>query len=793
MNTDSSGTCVRKLCAAVRRACLASLCVAPLIGAAQEAPNDEVAALVYPTSFFDLGALAPDESSTKFGEYNGLNESGPYVLADFDVRAGSAYGMGDGTTRFRASGTNLGTNSRGLAASIAAQGQWDLAAGYDRLRHYTTDNYQTPLLGSQGSNVFSLLPSFGVINTTVTTTNGVITSASKGAQTLTATQLSQFHDQDVYTQRDNTSLSAGYRFGREWSLRFDYKRLDQSGAKLIAAGTDALNLTGAGGFNFGGERVLYLMNPTEYDNDTFNFALNWTGQQAYASLSWYASLFHDDYAGVSFPNPFVSGGTGAAPKPATGTSPGAFPVNTMSTPPDNSLHQFNFTGGWILTPALKLVGGFSYAHNRQNAGFDGTYTTTPDTVPLLPVASLDGRVDLTHADVKLTWQPGGAWNVDAGFKYNERSNRTASYEYTFVDLGGEERSAVNIPMSNKRTQFDLGAHWRIDARQGLRLAYEHDRIRRWCRNALANQAQGELSAANAGYYTTASCVQVPRNDENRVLATYRVKASDRVDFDAGYTYGRRTAEVNPSFYNPMQSDSNGFENFGYRAFFDASRRQNLFKAGVTWQATPKFSLGLNGRHAKDDYFDSPLGVQEGRSSSANVDVNYAFSEDASIGGYFSWQKRTRELLTASGRNALAPPTALWSNDLRDRDNSFGASARQKNLFGGRFELREDLAFSLAKTKYVTTLVQNIAPSLSNQGEVPNISSELGQFRVTGAWQFDRHSSLLAGFQYQRLKASDYLYYAFAYGFAPTGLLPSNQQAPNYRVNTVFAAYRYRFH
>src|SRR5262249_14590721 len=157
--------------------------------------------------------------------------------------------------------------------------------------------------------------------------------------------------------------------------------------------------------------------------------------------------------------------------------------------------------------------------------------------------------------------------------------------------------------------------------------------------------------------------QVPQDEENRLIATYRLRVGERADFNAGYTYARRKADVNPSFYNPMQANSAGFENFGFLAFFDASRKQNLFKAGLNWQATDKLSIGLNGKYTKDDYFDSALGVQDGKSASANLDGNYNFSEDNSVGAYVSWQKRTRGLLTASGRNAVAPLATLWSNDM----------------------------------------------------------------------------------------------------------------------------------
>jgi len=91
-----------------------------------------------------------------------------------------------------------------------------------------------------------------------------------------------------------------------------------------------------------------------------------------------------------------------------------------------------------------------------------------------------------------------------------------------------------------------------------------------------------------------------------------------------------------------------------------------------------------------------------------------------------------------------------------------------------------------------TRLLTVAPAVGNQGEVPNVSSELTQFRVTGAYRFDRHSSLLAGYLFQRLKATDYYYNAYLYGFTPTTLLATNQQAPDYTVNMVFIAYRYSF-
>jgi MtrB/PioB family decaheme-associated outer membrane protein len=771
----------KRISVAVRSALLL-MCLSPVLAAAQAVDmSDEVKELVYPTSFFELGALVIDQSSTKYGEYNGLNESGPYVLANFEVHGGSGYGMGDGTTRVDASGTDLGTNSRNVGININDQGQWNFGVDYDQLRHYTTDGYQTPYQGAIGTSNFPLLPSFGVINTTT----------GNGSQSLTPTQLGQFHGEDVYNDRDTATLSAGYMFSKELNFQFKYERLDQSGAKLTGAATDAYNLSSSGGFNYGGQRISILMNPTDSSTDTFNLSLNWVGPQAWATLAYYASLYHDDVSGLSWSNPFVSGGSATSPVPPPGAAPnGAFPTSTQSTPPSNDLNQFSLTGGYIFDPAWKLVGGVSYARNDQNASYDGTYTTVPNTVTVLPVGSLDGRVDIDHADAKLTWQATPTLNFAAGFRYNERDNKTASYEYQYTTIGGSAgNDVVNTPESFRREQFDASGDWRINSTNKLHFGYEYDDVHRWCNNALANDTQAVDAPAN--YYVLASCLQVPTNSENRAVVEYRFKAADSMNLYAGYTYGRRDADVNPSFYNPMQG-TGGFENFGFLAFFDAARTENLFKAGANWQATEKFSIDFSGRYANDDYNDSALGVSNGKTESANIDANYNFTPDNSFGAYFSWQKRTRDLISAADDNAVAPPTQIWKNTLADRDNALGINGKQKGLLGGKLELNEDFEYNLGKAKYVTYLVQNITPSLGNAGEVPNISSDLKEFRINAAYQMDHHSAILAGYQYQRLKSNDYLYNAFQYGFTPNSVMPTNQVAPNYDVNAVYLAYRYSF-
>jgi MtrB/PioB family decaheme-associated outer membrane protein len=345
-------------------------------------------------------------------------------------------------------------------------------------------------------------------------------------------------------------------------------------------------------------------------------------------------------------------------------------------------------------------------------------------------------------------------------------------------------------MSNRHYQLELAGDYRISTAQRLHVGYEHEHTARWCDNALANNARG---AGSAAYYTVNSCAQVPVSKEDKLSAVYKIRATETIDFNAGYAISRRQSDVNSSFYNPMQGNSQGYENYGYVAFFEASRRENMVKTGVNWQATEKFSVGVNGRYVRDDY-DSALGVQDGNAVSANLDATYAFSENYVVSAYTSWQRRKRDLLSANGRNAVAPLPNLWTNNLTDQDNTAGISAKQKGFMGGKLEFSEDLTYSLAKSRYSTAGVTSYAAALAvgATGSTPDILTELTQLRLAGNYQLSHVSKVIMGYTFQHLNSNDYMYNGLQYGYTATSMLPSNQQAPNYIINTIYAAYQYSF-
>ena len=753
---------VGTLAAAVQSALLAMVAM-PVVAA--EEPD--VAALTTPDNYVEAGVAGVDKNAPKFGEYNGLRKDGAYFIGNFGIKGGD-YGSETGITRWGVSGSNLGLDSRELNGEYSQQGRWSLGIGYDELRHSTTTGYQTPYSGGNGDNNFTLPAGFG-------------TAANTNSLNAT-TQLPTFHTLDVNNTRRNTMLTGSYSFSPQWRISFDYNNLEQSGAKLMAFGADA-----HGGAN--GERVAVLPNPTNYTTDSVNIAVDWTGEKAHLTGAYFGSFFKDHYDRVSWT-----------------TFAGANTTDTMSTPPGNQLHQFSLTGGYKLTKTTKLTGGLSYGRNTQDSSF-----VTPDImVAAAPASSLNGLVVTEHADAKVTDQTTRDLRLAASFKYDRRDNRTSSNIYNFYAIDGSNPAKYpNTPYSYRKYQYELGGDYRITADQHLRVAYNRDDMKRKC----------DSYAVDAVLYPAGTnCVVDTATKEDRLSIGYKLKAAENVDVNAGYVYADRKSDYDMNAITAMIGvrggtiiatgvqgtikGLNGGDYQGFHPFFDASRKQQILKGGVDFQATEQLSVGVNGRYTDDNYADNPYGAQDGKSWNLNLDVTYNYSDNGSVFGYVSQDYRDRTINHVNRSNTTSN-AYLWNDKLKDQGITYGLGFKQGGLMSGKLDLKGDLTYSDAKSNYSTALFYTFtggtttsttcaAAATMSCGPTPDIANKLTQFKLTGTYKLDKSSKVALGYLYQKLSSTDYFYNGYQYTYTPTGVMPTNQQSGSYTVNVVAASYTYSF-
>ena len=759
-----------------------------LLSLTAQADDAEIKALTQPANSVEVGVVTPSQNSAKFGEYNGLNTSSTRLIGGINVRGGTAYSNNEqgGLGRWSLQATDIGLSSGSAEYSATEQGVWSYKLGFDSLRHNLDGSYQTPYLGAIGSNVFTLPSNFGLAAT-----------SGAGTNVLNANQLAAFHNLDISSSRKNSSVSASLALDARNSLSFDFNHLAQSGAKLMGFG-----IAGVGGAT--GEAVTVLPMPTSSKTDTLTVAWNWMGDKAHVTASYFGSFYTDDYDRVNFQS-------------FAGTTAYTGAMQAMTTPPSNSFNQLNLQSGYALAPLTKLVANLSYGKNTQNSAF-----VTPETGLILaasPMTSLNGEVINTHADVKVTDRSYKNLTLSAGLKFDERDNQTTSYMQNFNAISGQHTALYpNTPLSHKKSQLELAGDYRIKAGQSARMAYVHEDIERWCNNY----------AVGVGYPAGTNCVTAQSSKDDRVEATYRIKANEAVDFRLGLGYSDRQTTTDPyaisSFIstngavpgpvpapNLTPKGQNAGDYYGFYPFFSASRTQQSVKGQVNWEASDQLSVGLSSKYTEDKYGAGTYGVQNGSTWSFNADTSYAYQENGAFFAYATKQHRQRELTSlqrntvtggAASVTAIAiPATASWTNFLKDNDTTVGVGIKQTGLMGGKLELSGDVAYSLGTGAYGTVLnyattttggLSCSAAAINSCGQLPEIRSNFGQVKLQGSYQVDKASKVTVRYAYQKLTSSDFYYNGYQYGFTPASLIPTNQVAPSYKANALAVTLTHNF-
>src|SRR5258706_4035191 len=267
------------------------------------AADTSVADLTEPASTVEAGVGTVSRSSFKFGEYNGLQDRGPFAIGNFDLRGGGRYDSDD-ASRWRIDGRNLGLETRALSAEYGKQGRFQFGIGYDELRRNFSDSYQTPFLGINSSNfalpanwLKRLVPqvSGSALNyralSTVQGTASALRPNGTVAPPTTAqlTTLSNifnadspaFRTVDLSTKRRSFETSLGYSFDSQWGVTSSWRRDHKDGLRAQGAINDALN----------GNSAVILPTLTDETTDQYNFGVHFTGERGFAQLAYYGSMY----------------------------------------------------------------------------------------------------------------------------------------------------------------------------------------------------------------------------------------------------------------------------------------------------------------------------------------------------------------------------------------------------------------------------------------------------------------------------------------------------------------------
>ena len=378
----------------------------------------------------DLGVGDVSQKSSKFGEYNGLDKKGAFVIGDGAVRS-----RGEDGAYWNLNASNLGLHTRFLDAEGGRQGSYKLLFKYDEVLHALSDSAQTPFNGNGGS--------------TLTLPAG-FPAATTAAMPLAGT----LQQVDLGTQRKRLGVGASWTPMSDWEYAVNFRREAREGTKRTA-----------GAFFVNSAQ---LVEPVDFLTHQMDASASYTGAKWQAKLAYYGSTLRNGNDSLNWQNPFsfLPGFPGAG-------------SGQIALPPDNQFHQVLASAGYQFSDSTRASADIAVGRMTQNDGFLAATQNTTLAVPGLPRSSLDGRAATLDANLKLSSAVTDRLRLGAAYIYNDRDNQTPQALYSMVStdmFAGAPRT--NLPYSFTQEKLKLSADYKAWAGTKLFAGFDSDARKR---------------------------------------------------------------------------------------------------------------------------------------------------------------------------------------------------------------------------------------------------------------------------------------------------------------------------
>jgi MtrB/PioB family decaheme-associated outer membrane protein len=836
MKNTKHSFAVRVSVIAVRAAlaALAGLAMAPAAYADSEA--DQVKELTQPSSTVEVGVGDVNNASAKFGEYNGLQKDGAYLIGNFNLRGGAPYDS-DSAWRWNVTGRDLGLRTRSLDAEVGNQGSFRVNYGYDELRRNYADDYQTFYNGA-GTKTLTLPSSFAATPAAQRSTSAVPTGATLPASAYALSNWQNIQSPYATAACANTALSGGV-YGTPTSdacrgpaylipaamHNFDvgtqrYKHnlgvsvIVAPGWEVTASAThelkDGTKLTGVA---FGGPaRGVLVPEVINSTTDQVRFGLAFTGEKGYFNVGYYGSTYRNSTDLWTVENPFNGSLLNST-----------FANNAkLIGAPDNESHRFSLAGGYNFSPTTRLVVAANHQRMTQNeslvSGLPSTWT--------IPTTSANAKVINTSLTAALTLRAIKDWALGATYKYENRDNQSPVYNFMVAggDAAGNPSLFSTEPLNRKMQQINLDAEYAVARRQAVKFGYEFQEIER--------TADGDETPFAA-----------EKTKENTLRLEYRNSTSDKVTGRVSYAHSQRRHseyEDNVLLPTPTVAPLPAADPLlpGFQQAYLADRDRDAVRSALNFQVSEAFTLQTGVDYNHDKYKGNEWGMRDTDSWIFKLDGAFVATENLVYNAFYTYEDRQSHLESlVIGRGSTATildaaahkdPCAgyfaaaghlpsdegtdscrAWSEKQNDRVHTFGFGAKAANLANGKFDFGVDLAYSRARTPIDVAggayfgngnAVASTATPYNNifiaAQSFPDITSNMLDLRLNGVYKLNKAASVRISYLYRRLQSNDWQYDAYAnsaLGVLAVPVYPGvGMTSPNYNVQAIGVTYIYTF-
>lgn len=675
-------------------------------GSAAVHAADAIIESAKPASEFSLGAGYVSKDNRRFGQYTGMRDEGLYGLIDFNiVKRDDATG-----TWLKFLGRNVGLDHRELRFDHNRQGNWGYFLEFSQIPRYEPYTVTTAVTG-------------------IGTPNLTIPAATTAGLPF-----------ELKTRRDRIGLGFDKQLPGNWNVQVRFRNEEKDGARLWARGTTGGGVVGGpvfGNFEFAPE-------PINSTTRQLEATVGYIGERLQLSGGYYGTLYNNQYNGLNF--------TGGLAALSTFTP--------IGLPPDNQSHQLHLSGGYSFTPTTRGTFKIAYAKATQDDAF-----VTGVNVPLAPGIgnNLQGRLDTTLVQMRLTARPVPKLSLLASLRYDERDDKTPILRYNTLAVGTSTFDGNNEPHSLKTTTGKLEAGYALPMGFRLTGGLDHE------------QRKHNFSP-----------VRVVSSREKTDETSYRVELrrslSETVTGALSYVYSDR--DGSPFLLTTVNNGTTG-SNLVHPLHL-ADRERDKVRLTVNWQPTNPLSIQFFADYAQDKYSGRTLGPREGEAQTYSVDASYAFSDKWQATAWVS-RNDTRidqSSCVAASAVGVCPDTAaspIWNASLRNVGDSFGVGLRGKPYTW--LEIGADLQYSDIQDEYrqqAVTPAATITP-------LPDVTTRLTRFNLFGKYALQKNAGIRLDYIYDRFSTDDWTWTTWTYANGTRVL-----QEPVQKVHFIGARYYYRF-
>lgn len=716
----------------LRAALLASVCSAPFAAVAGDFDVDaSPAAVTAATPVYDnevdVGLRGSRGNTFSFGRYNGQADGsgvtgiGGWVLTNReDPRSG-------GTRYFSFTGKDIELQNTSnylpessVALRVGDQGAWGVKAYYDAITYTQSTKFQTAN-DSNGNLVNGLAP------------------PANGSWNLRSDLIAPYMNTDtIATRRDIGGLNLKARLD-DWTLTSNVQHEHKDGTMEQSV------LFGVGGptYNSSANANAYFPQVVDYDTDKFDIKGGYTKARLQSEIGYSLSRFSDNNTSMKVLDPF--GPTAAA----TGATLGSA---IYSLPPSNWSHQIKGAAGYDVTPTTRLnataVVGMELRDDHALVQGMGTTSTAGATNPA-PVNE-HAAARTIFANLTAAARPLEKVDLRGSYTYDSRQDMRSLERITYAEndtTGLAASTAYSLPLSWTKQTVKVDAGYRILPSTKVDLDYSFN----------------DMHRQNA---------QAIHSTENVVGGGVRSDLADGLNGHVGYDHGVRATNLETQGENGALGIT---EN--KMAFYEASRTYDSVNADLHYTPTNGVTGGVSATYVHDNYPSMMAGITSDNTITVGPDLDIRFTDSVATHLFYNYERIYQNMEGSTG-SATASPESV-SETTTNSLHTAGAALDWKP--SDRLKIKGTYVFAYGDTAYSYYVSPNFNPNL---GAVPDITTVMHNFSLTGEYEVMPGVSVWTGYSFQHLAIAD-----FQNNWGVTSysnyLLPGDTN-PNYNVHTISA-------